>query len=630
MKIFKFLYFIVAICLFACTSNKDINTTASNYKLNQPLSLMAPYDEGYPLTDSSIDPNEAFKDKDYVEYYKDIYKDKTTPPPFNFNVKLTNKSFNELRMLRAEILARHGFLFMDYVLRSHFQATKWYKPVFWYNNFKIKLSDEEKQFITKVLKQEQKLYAKNYIQEGDVKKANWNNIVNLEQYSSIPNQVKTHLQNDGFVITKGEYEQLFHIYDENYYDYTPSFITTDLLLQVIHMHISKEMQLIEQEKMIQILTSLLTEQYSIAKSTNEISKNLDIKKAASWMQTYYAVGLSLLTGKTLTVPSYYSKIYEYELNHTQMGEGQLSFLNGDSLYDYTQFQPRGNYTRNDSLKRYFKCVKWLNSTAIYLDNKTQFEAAILSCYSLLNSPISRKNYQIFSNIISFLAGDENNLSFAHLSKILSTMKCSKVEELLTDNNLEKIKIGLIASNPQIMHARGVNERTTKFIEQPKIRFTAGRYTFDAEILQRLIHITAPQPKRPFPKSLDIFAVMGNKTAENILLKTYNEPKNWNNYTDTLSVLKQKLLNFSAWDKSIYNKTMETILSMQKTQNANLPYFMKRPNWQKKNLNTMLASWTGLKHDMILYIEQPSGAEMGDGGEIPPPQKIAYVEPQVEC
>jgi hypothetical protein len=57
--------------------------------------------------------------------------------------------------------------------------------------------------------------------------------------------------------------------------------------------------------------------------------------------------------------------------------------------------------------------------------------------------------------------------------------------------------------------------------------------------------------------------------------------------------------------------------------------MQTPNWQKKNLNTMLASWTGLKHDMVLYIEQPSGAEMGDGGEIPPPQKIAYVEPQVE-
>ncbi len=74
--------------------------------------------------------------------------------------------------------------------------------------------------------------------------------------------------------------------------------------------------------------------------------------------------------------------------------------------------------------------------------------------------------------------------------------------------------------------------------------------------------------------------------------------------------------------------MKAILSLQQKNNS-APYFMQMPNLQKKNLNTMLASWTGLKHDMILYIEQPSGAEMGDGGQIPPPQKIAYVEPQIE-
>ncbi len=72
--------------------------------------------------------------------------------------------------------------------------------------------------------------------------------------------------------------------------------------------------------------------------------------------------------------------------------------------------------------------------------------------------------------------------------------------------------------------------------------------------------------------------------------------------------------------------MEAVLSLQKP-NTDAPYFMQSSNWQKKNLNTMLASWTELKHDMVLYIDQPNGAEMGDGGEVPPPQKIAYVEPQ---
>ena len=62
-----------------------------------------------------------------------------------------------------------------------------------------------------------------------------------------------------------EHEQLFHVYDQNYYDYTPSFITTDLYLQVLHMHISKEMQLLEEKKLFAILDQILTSLYEDSK-----------------------------------------------------------------------------------------------------------------------------------------------------------------------------------------------------------------------------------------------------------------------------------------------------------------------------------------------------------------------------
>jgi hypothetical protein len=194
--------------------------------------------------------------------------------------------------------------------------------------------------------------------------------------------------------------------------------------------------------------------------------------------------------------------------------------------------------------------------------------------------------------------------------------------------MEKIRTDLYGRDPRRFQAKGINDSTEEFLTRKKLLFTAGRYTFDAEILQRLTHVTEPAPKRPFPKSLDVFAAMGNKTAEDILLNEYNENQKWEVYSDSLNVLKSKFAGFGEWNKSVYNKKMETVLTLQKP-NKNYPYFMQVPNWQRKNLNTMLASWTELKHDMILYIEQPIAAEMGDGGEIPPPQKIAYVEPQVD-
>jgi hypothetical protein len=628
IKLRQLLFLLLLTALAACTCNSKKENKDTAYKLNQPLTVLASYDEGYPLTDEVIDEKAPYEDKDYKAYFTDFYKDKIAPPPFDYNVDLSKKSFQELRVLRSEILARHGYLFMDYVLRSHFNATKWYQPVFWYNDFKIKLSEEEKKFIDKVLKQETELYKNNYIVSNGTKSANTANVVNWQQFDKVPDVMMQHLEKDGFVINKSHYEQLFHVYDENYYSYVPSFITPDLLLQVMHMHISKEMQAIEEEKMVPLLTTLLQEQLAYVVKTGN-SGNPDVKEAAKWCEVYYAVGLSLITGDKKEVSL--KSDYEYEFDHTTSGQDRKSDFLGDSLFDYTQFQPRGNYTRNDTLKRYFKCVKWLNSAPIYMDTDEGLRRGILMTKALNEAEGSISKYKTYSGIIDFLAGEENNLSFVHLSKVMSNYPKGALEVLFTEQNLGKIRKELSFIDPKKMVAVGANKLTQDFLDRKKILFTAGRYTFDADILQRLVDIKREnlklQPNRPFPKGLDIFATMGNKTAEDILLNTYKENQTWKNYSDTLNVLKKKFQSFNNWNSSVYNKTMETVLTLQ-TPDEKAPYFMQKPNWQRKNLTTMLASWTGLKHDMLLYIEQPNAAEMGDGGEVPPPQKIAYVEPQL--
>jgi hypothetical protein len=56
--------------------------------------------------------------------------------------------------------------------------------------------------------------------------------------------------------------------------------------------------------------------------------------------------------------------------------------------------------------------------------------------------------------------------------------------------------------------------------------------------------------------------------------------------------------------------------------------MQTKAWDYKNLNTSLASWAELKHDAILYGEQPMSAECGDGGP-PAPVVVGYVEPNLK-
>jgi hypothetical protein len=625
MKKTCFALMLLAVFVTGCKKEKKLADI--HYQLNQKLMRWAVYDEGYPITEDKVDSLASYQVKDYLDY-KDFYKNKKQPFPFQYDMDLSGKTFNELRALRAEILARHGFLFMDYVLRSYFNATDWYQPIFWDNNFKIKLSQQEKRFIARVLVREKELYKQNYIESNGAVRANLQNVVNWDQFEKIPAVMRDHLSRDGFVINKANYEQLFYVYDENYYDYTPSFITTDLFLQVMHMHVSKEMQALEETKIYPLLQSLLSEQLTAVRKMASSAGSTRLKNAAQWSQTYYAVALSLLSGEKQAVPTTYQESYNYETEHSSEASGRSSTYLGDSLMDYTQFEPRANYTRTDTLKRYFRCMKWLNSASVYIDKDDGLARAVVMGATLLGNSDSYRKYKALSGIIGFLAGEENNLSFAHLIRVLQTSGYGNMDELLADEKLANIRTSLLAVAPRKFSPKAADEDTKKFLARKRLYFTAGRYTFDSEIMQRLVHVTKPQPKRKFPKALDVFAAMGNKQAEDILLNGYKEQAAWPQYVDSLRWLQNKFRYFGKWNDNVYNKTMDAVLALNE-KDPMAPCFMQTKSWEKKSLNTMLASWTGLRHDMLLYVEQPSGAEMGDGEEIPPPQKIAYVEPQVE-
>ena len=60
----------------------------------------------------------------------------------------------------------------------------------------------------------------------------------------------------------------------------------------------------------------------------------------------------------------------------------------------------------------------------------------------------------------------------------------------------------------------------------------------------------------------------------------------------------------------------------------LPAFMKTVAWQDKQLNTVLASWSQLRHDTILYAKQSNPMKLDD---MEPQTKMVegYVEPVPE-
>lgn len=560
-----------------------------------------------------------------LDHMKEWYPQRITPPTFDYAMDISGKSILELWLLRNEIFARNGYLFEDAVLRGYFRQFKWYQPVFDVPEFKVQLDMQEQDFVNKLIARENELKKERYINEGAYTMINTDHLYNTVQFKQVPAKLIDQLKKTNFAIVPAKHEQFFHVYDKNHYQYIPSFVTTDIYLQVLHKHFSSILRRIEEDKFTPLLTNLLKTTYGESVKFEKIAPNEELKRAAQWTTTYLAIAYTSLTGQQLTVAHEMNQAYNNEVQKIRKAEGMGSEFLNSKLLQYSQFVPRGNYTKTPELENYFRCMKWLNTAPLFIDQDESLLSAVLMAAFIKQSSSSLQSFQNLNEAIRFIVGEEDNLSISHVINAITMDEAKNPASMKDSGKLEALRKKLEAVNPDKIKPRMASSSADEVLK-PNVLFTAGRYTFDAEILSRLVHVMQPNPRRPFPKGLDVFATLRNKEAENILMNEYDEAKNWDDYPKELLKL-QNQFDQPDWNKNIYAKTFEAINNLR-TMDERYPLFMKTPSWQRKNLITSLAAWTELKHDMLLYAEQPYAAQAGEGGGPPPPQHIGYVEPNI--
>lgn len=577
----------------------------------------------YEVTESKA----ALEDYYKVEHIREWYPERVLPPPFDFEMDISTKSDIELWLLRNEIFARNGYLFDDAVLRGYFNMFNWYQPIFYIREFKVQLNAKEEAFVNKVKKREQELVQTRYVDLKGNALVHTDHIYNKMQFKAVPTALLDALATANFAIVPTDEQQLFYAYDNNHYQYIPNFITTDLYLQVMHKHFSSLLRDIEESKFSSSIKTILNGSYSESRAFEmRVKDDPKMLDAARWASTYLAIARSLISGNSSEVPEGMGRAYEDEMEKVLNGDGFGSEFLEDSLLQYSQFRPRGNYNDSDEMRQYFRCVTWLGLAAIHRNNDRQLMAAIIMAHSIRSNSMQLQAFNVFHEGVGFIVGDEDNVSMNDLMKWLNSNGPGDPSTL--KNALPDARQYLDARPQGKINPKAATAALDVAIAAPTLLFFAGRYTFDAEILSKLVHVLKPVPKRPFPKGLDVFAALGVKEAETILLDEFQEGKNWEEYPVTLQHLKSRFQTFDGWDNNLYNKTMQVIRSLH-ADNAKFPGFMKTSAWSRKNLSTSLASWTELKHDVLLYSERPYAAQAGEGGGPPPPSHISYVEPNVE-
>ena len=212
-----------------------------------------------------------------------------------------------------------------------------------------------------------------------------------------------------------------------------------------------------------------------------------------------------------------------------------------------------------------------------------------------------ESYRFITEPITYLMGTPDDVSIMQVYEEIQKSGM-KLNQLFKD----KKKMAKIRESIETLAQKQVRIKP-KFVasSEYKICMMPQRYMPDSEVLLEMVDYESEATQRGTPKGLDVLAAIGIPAAERVLLQELNEQGRWDKYTQNLQKMKVRMGEID-WDATVANQWIASTKAVN-AKDAKYPQFMTTPQWEKKNLNSALASWAELKHDAILYGKQPMGA-----------------------
>ncbi|MCC7492304.1 MAG: DUF3160 domain-containing protein [Fimbriimonadaceae bacterium] len=461
-------------------------------------------------------------------------------------------------------------------------------------------------------------------------KPDLSNISNRKQLPKLTRPQQQHLVTNAFVVRPTVEEQLFYLYETNNYRDQPSIVTTDSVLHTYHIFFSFMLRWLEREKLLPVLRGfcddLLKRQLQMVGGTHPPL----VQEALARNIAFLAVPASLLGGQVPPLPDAAQKLLTTELERIKAHAKREDCLTGSTL-DYTQFIPRGHYTRSQALSDYFLAMMWLGLVPLDLDakNPTAVVQALLLTEQLAGNADFAQRWQAIYDPTAFFVGKADDLTFREFAPVVREVYGSGDINRFGDaaKVADFLKAAEKLPRPQIAGAVWNGSETV--IQGPQFRLLGQRYIPDSRMLQELTYPRVGTLAKPrhFPRGLDVMAVLGSSRAAELLDKVYGEPA-FEHYLSQRGKLQAEFgkLTTADWQQNLYFGWLYSLQPLLTVRPAGYPAFMRNTAWRDKSLITALSSWTQLRHDTVLYGKQ-SVAEAGGAEEPPPP--AGYVEPEPE-
>jgi hypothetical protein len=461
---------------------------------------------------------------------------------------------------------------------------------------------------------------------------------------------------NGFAVEEGWGEELGLISSayENLPEGVPMFVTVDTALHVQHVLYDQLFGEIETAYMVADLEAITAEAlkyFASAYAADERRSDASPKGRTAVRRTlaYFGVGARLLDPKT-AVPEAVEDEVTKELRNIEAGMMAASPL---FIYwiDYSQFKPRGHYTKSETLQRYFRAMTWYaqgaflfqGGTGMIVDAGTAdiqtMQAIQIGRFFVENEAAYRK-WQRMQAVLEFFAGTVDDVSVADVIAVKKALDAQLAVEaeaapLGESEYLARIREKLLAlPRPTIHAATGLPihdevatpERRNKWLEQARgLRLFGQRLSFDGYAMSEVTGFaymgegrpftradTPVGPVRGYPTGLDVMTLLGSTHAEE-LLRAAGDAE-YAHYDRELARLKQEFaqLTDDDWHGNLAMCRLNLIRMLLEPVPQGYPTAMQAAAWRDRRLGTSLASWAQLKHDVILAHKQPWDVLFGGG------------------
>ena len=556
----------------------------------------------------------------------------------NLKQDISRLSYEELHMLKALVYASHGRWYTEPEINRVLvnKAEDWYLPMcmkratdFYEKRatnsdeeldlYTVTLSAAEQAFVDKIdgrMKQlQQTLKGKDGLESTKL-------CVNMSQITNPSKDLLDRLNAYNFAIEISDCEQLFNIYEKNDYEMMPGFVTTDVYLQLSHMYLAYVQKYIEKKYFIPTLQATLEGMEKQVAKARTSSLKKGVSDHLDKMQTYCAIGLNLLTGEAQSVPASFKDMYNTEVENIVAANNGPSPYMEVEYYMYSLYRPRGHYTRSEGMERYFRSMMWVQTASFFSQNEEAVKDATLLAMLFNSMPQDKQDdFRHMGDIITQLTGPSDNVSILQLADYLRANKITDYNAINDKAVMANVTAELIRLNNEHNQLSTKMEAITGF----NINFMPQRFLCDNEVIGDLVDDT-PNSDKAYPSGVNVFAAFGSKTAETLQNDFYRDPQRWDKFNEVYQRLHTKYAGKQIGSGTIYDRRLQLLVYLASRTDRTDYAFYNTPHWQFKDLNTSLASWATLKHDAILYAEQPMLAECGDGEDLPSPVPTGFVEP----